>query len=59
MLSEEVNFFLMKVNMTLVLMKHVLNYFTGKRKKKHLKYKYYHKARLGDINIYDIFHMFS
>lgn len=27
-------FFLMKVNMALVLMKHIPNYFTGKREKK-------------------------
>lgn len=40
-------------------MKHILHCFTGKRKKKHFKYKYYHKVRPGDINIHEILHMFN
>lgn len=40
-------------------MKHVLDDFTGNGKKRHFKNKYHHKARPGDINIHDIFHMFN
>lgn len=30
-----------------------------KKKQKHFKHKYYHKAWLGNINIHDIFHVLT
>jgi hypothetical protein len=48
----------MKVNMTLSCINETHSELLHKEeRKKHFKYKYHHKARLGGINIQDIFHM--